>query len=179
MKPYFYTALSTIIFEWAQENGAGTNLLEVDAETLRLTLLPRTTAKFTRKGLILKGLRYKAEGFQDEYLDGNKVEAAYDPDNVNQIYLLENGVYTEFKLIETRYADTTFEVAQEMKQVQKKKLADEKEAQLLAKIHLAEHIEAIAGGTGTATLSRTNLSNVRATRAVEKERQRLKRKDGC
>ena len=86
---------------------------------------------------------------------------------------------SEFRLIETRYADTTFEVAQEMKQVQKKKLADEKEAQLLAKIHLAEHIEAIAGGTGKDTLSRTNLSNVRATRAVEKERQRLKRKDGC
>lgn len=174
VKPYAMN-----IFEWARENGAGTNLLEVDAETLRLTMLPRTTAKFTRKGLILKGLRYKAEGFQDEYLDGNKVEAAYNPDNVNQIYLLGNGVYTEFRLIETRYADTTFEVAQEMKQVQKKKLADEKEAQLLAKIHLAEHIEAIAGETGTDTLSRTNLSNVRATRAVEKERQRLKRKDGC
>lgn len=140
VKPY-----SVDIWNWSIKNDNAVNLLSVDADVVRLTLLPRTTARFTRRGLMMKGLRYKADGFQNEYLEGRTVTVAYDPDNVSRIHLLEDGVYTAFYLIDSRFAGASFEATEEIKEQQKMITASEKEDALLAKVRLAEHIEAIVG----------------------------------
>ena len=55
-------------------NQAGANLIPADYNTLVLTLLPRTTGKFSRKGLIVNKLRYKHYGFTERFvsMDSNR-----------------------------------------------------------------------------------------------------------
>lgn len=133
------------IWNWSVNHDTAENLISSDANTVKLTLLPRTTARFNRRGLVMKGLRYKAKGFQNEYLEGRTVTIAYDPDEVNTIYLLEDGAYTPFDLIDSRYAGASFEAVEEIREQQKMIIASEKEDALLAKVQLAEHIETIVG----------------------------------
>ena len=76
-------------------------LIEADKEILRLTLLPRGVGKFNRNGLIINKLRYKADGFINDYLKGGEVVVAYDPNNVSKVWLYRNNKYIEFELIDS------------------------------------------------------------------------------
>ena len=67
----------------------GANLISVDSEMLRKTLLPRTTGTFSRKGLSANGLRYKREEFTERYLKGGSCVVSYVPDNVSKVWLSE------------------------------------------------------------------------------------------
>lgn len=72
------------------------NLIKTDSTTLILTLLPRTKAKFTRRGLIVNKLRYKNDDYTEMYLSGGNATVAYNPDDVtNAIYLANNTDDTE------------------------------------------------------------------------------------
>ena len=63
----------------------GANLITVNTETLKMTMLPRSTGNFCRKGLVVNGLRYKCEGYTEQYLKGGTCIVAYDPDNVTSV----------------------------------------------------------------------------------------------
>ena len=76
------------------------NLINVDEESLKLTLLPRTNGKFKRDGLWVNKLRYKAYGFTNDYLAGGNEIVAYDPQDVSYVWLLRNGQFYKFDLIE-------------------------------------------------------------------------------
>ena len=96
---------------WSSASRA--NLIEVTPEELRLTLLPRTIGKFSRKGLVVNKLRYRAEGFTEEYLSGGECVVAFDPEDVSTIWLLRDGAYVPFDIIEKAYSGKTeAEVAQ-------------------------------------------------------------------
>ncbi len=77
--------------------------IDVDERLLQLTLLPRQIARFTRRGLIVNGLRYRALNHKEDYLNGGEVTVAYDPTNVSQIWLIANHEYHPFELIEKDY----------------------------------------------------------------------------
>lgn len=98
------------IFEWGK-NQVGCNLITVSARQLILTLLPRTKAKFTRKGLIVFGLRYNSENgnFTESYLNGGTAVVAYNPESADAVYLLDDGGFIEFRLIESRFSGKSFE----------------------------------------------------------------------
>ena len=68
-----------------------------------LTLLPRTTGRFSRSGLKVNKLRYHREGYTEQYLSGGDVTVAYNPEDVSSVWVLEDGAYTEFTIIESRY----------------------------------------------------------------------------
>ena len=70
---------------------AGANLIMVEKETLEMVLLPRTTGQFSRRGLLVNGLRYKKDGYTEYYLKGEKCVVSYNPDDVSNVYLVENG----------------------------------------------------------------------------------------
>ena len=55
VKPY-----ASSIFHWGRKQ-LGANLMDVDAKKLIQVLLPRATGRFTRKGLVVNGLRYRHE----------------------------------------------------------------------------------------------------------------------
>lgn len=81
----------------------GANLIPVTLKQIMLTLLPRTIGVFSRFGLKVNKMRYKNENYIEKYLVGGEVTVAYNPDNVSYVWLIENGCYIQFKLIESRY----------------------------------------------------------------------------
>lgn len=121
----------------------GANLISVDSEKLRMTLLPRTTGTFSRKGLTVNGLRYKREGFTERFLKGGSCIVSYDPDNVNSVWLLENGEYIEFELIESRFTDKSLEEVTSIQHQVKELTAENEYKQLQSEIDLQQHISAI------------------------------------
>ena len=92
---------SASIWGFQKEHGLG-NLIVASPETITALLLPRTTGKFTRKGLIVNGLRYGSDGFAERFLKGNKVNVAYNPDNVSCVYLVDEN-FKRFELIDTQF----------------------------------------------------------------------------
>ena len=90
------------IWNYQTEYG-NSNLLSISKEQLVLTLLPRTEGRFTRKGLVVNKMRYDADGFTEEYLNGGKCTVAFNPDDASKVWMFEEGTYTKFTLIEKKY----------------------------------------------------------------------------
>lgn len=97
VKPY-----ASCIWNWGKSQ-MGANLIEVGAEDLVLTLLPRTIGKFSRFGLKVNKMRYHCDGYTEQYLKGSEVTVAYNPEDVTSVWLLENGIYAKFTIIESRF----------------------------------------------------------------------------
>lgn len=95
------------------------NLIKVDRTTLIHTLLPRIEGRFTRKGLIVNKLRYKNDNFTEQYLSGGTVTVAYNPEDVSIVWLIENGLYTPFELIESLYSRKSLTEVQKLQEKQK------------------------------------------------------------
>lgn len=146
VRPY-----ASLLWQWGK-NSPGANLISVDTQTLTLCLLPRTKGKFTRRGLIVNKVRYKAGGFTERYLKGGDCVVAYDPKDASTIWLVEKGSYTPFTIILSEFEGMSLGEIDTM-QVEKKALVkDAEENNTKARIALMESIEAIAnaphiGGT--------------------------------
>lgn len=127
------------------KNRPGANLISLAPDILSLTLRPRTTGRFTRKGLIVNKLRYKAEGFNERYLSGGTVTVAYDPDNVSSVWLFEDGKYTRFSLIDANFEGQDLEAVEANISARQQLIQASAGDNLQARINLAAHIEAIVG----------------------------------
>lgn len=125
----------------------GANLIEITKEEIELTMLPRTNGKFTRFGLKVNKLRYHNENYKEEYLQGKEALIAYNPNNVSIVYLIDNGNYIKFNLIETRFKEKNLEEVLEMKEIQNIIVNKEKEKKLQSEITLSEHLLAIRNQT--------------------------------
>lgn len=152
--PYTEDMLKNKVAPYASEifsygmNLEGVNLVKVDKRQLMLTLLPRTTGKFTRSGLIVNRVRYKNTNYAEKYLSGGVVTVAYNPDDSSSVWLVDKGDFIEFTLIESRYQNKSLSEIEVM-QTQKKKIVKSVEAtNIQAKINLASHIEAIVANVG-------------------------------
>ena len=152
----------------------GANLIPVDEEQLRLTMLPRTEGKFTRRGLVVHKQRYRhCKGkFTERYLNGGKATVAYDPDDISCVYLVENGLYTRFELILKVYDNLSLDEVMELQARQQaaKKSAQSQKDQAL--IDLVASIETIANTRGHS--GDVNLKGIRQTHKTEKQRRRSK-----
>lgn len=149
----------------------GANLIETDYNTLVLTLLPRTTGRFSRKGLIVNKMRYKNDGYTEQYLNGGTVTVAYNPDDVSEIWLIEKGRYIPFTLIESRFNGKDISAVSDMKLKQKEIVNADRQAGLQAKIDLANHISVIAANAvknGT-----TEIKGIRRNRQREQQKSHI------
>lgn len=140
------------------------DLISVKKEQLILTLLPRGEARFTRRGLVFNKLRYQNDGYVEKYLKGGKVTVAYNPDNVDMVFLVEDD-YAVFKLIESRFAGKSLEETLQIRKNQQELVKDYEEETLKAKVELAGHIEAIASQCQHRDI---NIKSVRETKQKEK-----------
>ena len=143
------------------------HLIPVTEEQLILTLLPRTSGKFTKFGLKANRLRYKNENFVERFLQGGTVTVVYNPEDVSFIWLVENGSYIRFTLIESRFERNTLAEVQEIQEGHRQLVKDAAEDNLQAKIELADHIEAIAASHNG---GRTKVRNIRDNRRKEQDR---------
>lgn len=137
----------------------GANLIPVSKEQLILTLLPRTTGKFTRSGLIVNNVRYKNKDFAEKYLSGGTVTVAYNPEDSWYVWLLDKGNYIRFELIESRFKNKNFEQIKEM-QIQKKSIVNSATTEnLQARINLANYIETIVNNAGNSNNDLNEISH--------------------
>ncbi len=159
VKPY-----ASCIWEWGKSL-IGANLIGVDSRGVMLTLLPRTTGKFGRTGLKVNKLRYHCEGYTEQYLSGGTVTVAYNPEDVTSVWVVENGSYVEFMLIESRFKGRDLIEVQGLQTSQKDITRSVARENLQAQINLAQHIEAIANNTCGHT--DVHMKNIRNTRKKE------------
>jgi len=118
---------------------AGSNLISVDHDTLMQTLLPRTTGKFSRNGLKVNQLRYRNDDFAELYLKGGTAQVAYNPDDVSQVWLVENSKYIAFSLVESRFKEASLLDVDSIRDSQKTLVRTAKEANRQAQIDLIAH----------------------------------------
>lgn len=167
IKPY-----SNCIWKYGMENLRGYNVLQdVTKEQIILTLLPRTDGNFSRFGLKVNGLRYFCEGFFERCLKGGKVTVAYDRTDVSCVWLYEEGEYTRFDLIESRYQGKDIEAVLDMKERQKEIINREQQQSIQSEIDLASHIQAIKHNAVTETSP--DVKNIRETREEERKRRHI------
>lgn len=148
----------------------GVNLIDTDSNTLILTLLPRTLGKFSRKGLVVNKLHYKNENYTEQYLSGGTVTVAYNPENIGEIWLVENGTYTPFELIETRFTSKSISEVKELQNKQQTIINENKPITLQAKIDLATHIETISSNSQKGN---ADIKGIRSNRKKERQKTHI------
>ena len=164
VKPY-----ASSIFAWGKEQ-MGANLISATPQKLIQTLLPRATGTFTRKGLRVHGLRYKHDDYTESYLSGGEVTVAYNPEDVTEVWILDNGQYVPFTLIESRFNGKSLDAVQTMQKARKQTVNAAAAENLQAQINLAEHIQVIAA-KGKQT--DVGIKNIRSTRKREQARTHI------
>lgn len=148
----------------------GVNFISLDKEQLMLTLLPRTTGKFTRSGLIVNNVRYKNKDFAEKYLSGGNVTVAYNPEDSGNVWLIDKGNYIKFELIESRFRNKNFEQIEEM-QMQRKSIVNSATGEnLQARINLANYIETIVNNAGR---SNSDLNEIPQNKEREKRKSHI------
>lgn len=135
----------------------GVSLIKMDKRQLMLVLLPRTTGKFKRNGLIVNNVRYKNTNYAEEYLSGGEVEVAYNPDDSSFVWLVDKGDFVEFELIESRYRNKKFSEIEVIQSRKKEVIKSVEGENIQAKINLANHIESIVSNVNR---SSGNLSEI-------------------
>lgn len=160
------------IYEWGKER-PGCNLIGVSPKQLVMTLLPRTKARFTRRGLQVFGLRYdcKERNFTEDYLKGGEAVAAYNPESADRVYLLKEGEFIEFHLIESRFSDKSFDEVRKIQKGQRAIVDAAAHDSLQGRIDLTSHMERVVNGAERGR--DVNLRNIRrAKERAKKERHR-------
>ena len=156
------------IWKWACEQ-SGANLMAVNRDKLIKVLLPRTRGKFGRYGLAVNGLHYHNPLFKEEYLQGKECKVAYDMDNSSYIWLIENGAYIQFDLIEKRFQDKGIEDVMTMKNRQKELVKKVRPQKTQAEIDLARAIQLIADTK--IVQSEPSIKGIRSNRKREQIKQ--------
>lgn len=157
------------LWNWGK-NALGANLITVDKQTLTLCLLPRTKGRFTRKGLIVNKLRYKAEGFTEHFLKGGECTVAYSTDDVSTVWLIDSGSFTPFSLVLSGLEGLSLEEIEALQTKKKAIIKAETESNTKARLALMESIQVISDNSLSGVKS---ISNIRATRAKETKKKHL------
>ena len=165
------------IWEYGKQN-PGADLVNVSAKEVMMSLLPRTTGRFTRQGLKVNKLRYRHDNYTEQYLKGGEAIVAYNPDDVSCVWLLtDNGKYVRFELIETRFAGCDLSGVQELQFDMKQQMQKETEANLQAKVQLARNIEGVVGTSLLLGNGKTGCKTTRHIRENRKKEQQRKHRD--
>lgn len=155
------------IYEWGKKQPSA-NLVSISIEDVILSLLPRTTGRFARNGLIVHKMRYKHENYTEKYLSGGSVTVAYNPEDVSNVWLIENGEYICFELIQGRYKGKELSDIETMQKSQKQIVKDAIPKNTQAQIDLANFIEIIA--LNARKHDDTNIKGIRNTRKKEQKK---------
>lgn len=176
--PYTKEMLEEKVSPYAQtiwnykKKESGATLIQVSKKDLILTLLPRTTGRYTRYGLKVNKLRYYADGYKEQFLQGGEVAIAYNPDNAGKVWLKEkDGRFVEFALIESRFDEMSVDEVKSAKKEQRRMVRDELYENHQAKIELLNFIEAAA--TKPKKEKQVQIKGIKARRISERKKARI------
>lgn len=143
------TPVASELWKWYEEQGQSM-VIPVSGETLYQFGLPRKTATLSRKGISNQGLWYISAGYK-KLLEckkiGDTVQIAYDPENVNQIYLIDGMKYLPFELASycKQYIGATETECQIEKDKHKANLKELERLDTEGRIKVLQNIQAIVG----------------------------------
>ena len=101
IKPYAETLFEESLLECPNA------FVKASDDLIRVIMLPRTKARFTRQGLRVGKLLYRAYNYVDDFLLAKReVAVAYNPENVSKVWVIDDN-YAEFELIESFFANKT------------------------------------------------------------------------
>lgn len=153
------------------------NVLEISTEDVMMILLPRAKAKFTRFGLSVNGLHYRNDDYKKEMLNGGTGIVAYSPEDSGRVYLIEDGRYTAFTLIEQRFSNKSLDEVQDIKEQQKSLVMECRQDEIKSKIDLAVKIENLLGiakkQMGSSATDNPSIKSIRQNRKKEQERNHI------
>ena len=98
---------------WRKKEEQGESaLVPIDAEELYRFGLPRKRVSLTRKGISHQGMQYVSadcKGLLEQTKTDQKVQIAYDPEDISRVYLIDGMEYHTFQLAEAyrQYAGAT------------------------------------------------------------------------
>ncbi len=115
----------------------------------------------------MNGLRYFCDGFFERCLKGGKVTVAYDRSDVSFVWLYEEGKYTRFSLIESRYQGKDLEAVLDMRERQENLIEGERHQSIQSKIELASNIQTIKHNA--VTERSPDVKKIRETREDERQ----------
>ena len=116
-------------------------------------------------------MRYKHENYTEKYLSGGIVTVAYNPDDVSCVWLMENGSYIRFELIECRFKGINLSEVQSLQKSHKKVVKGATKDNLQAQIELASHIETIV--SSAASHKDIDVKGIRKSRQRERDRNHV------
>lgn len=116
-------------------------------------------------------MRYKHENFTEKYLTGGEVTVAYNPDDVTAVWLIDNGSYIRFDLIESRYKGRELSDVETMQRGQKELVKSAAINNIQAQINLAQSIEVIA--VSAKSSDKVNIKSIRNTRQREQTKHHI------
>ena len=113
---------------------------------------------------MVNGLRYKNLKYTEKYLRGGTTVVSYNPHNVSKVWMIQEGDYEEFPIIEEFFEGMDLE---SVKLLQKKKIQNERQVEdmiLRGSVDLSRELEIISK---LHTSSEPSLENVRQNRMIE------------
>ena len=158
---------SNDIWNWIVNSQKDFSLIPVKRDKLKLTLLPRTNGTFRRNGFIVNNIRYKNDTYKEYYLSGKIVNVAYDPNNIDSIWLIENGDYVKFNLIELEYSGKTLNEIEELRKKKKQILKAYQESEYQSRIDLISEIDNVKNLVKQRNSVAVNTKYIRDTRTLE------------
>lgn len=161
---------ANVIFEYGKTQ-PGANILSISYSSILYSMLPKTTGRYTRKGLIVNKMRYYREGYTEEYLSGGDIKVAYNPDDVSTVWAMVSGDYIAFTLIESRFKGMDLTEVEEITTEQNRIASSEIMNSTQAQIDLAKYIEVISNNV--CHRKDTNIKDIRKTRKRETARTHI------
>ena len=158
---------SNDIWNWIVNSQKDFSLIPVKRDKLKLTLLPRTNGTFRRNGFIVNNIRYKNDTYKEYYLSGKIVNVAYDPNNIDIIWLIENDNYVKFDLIEKEYSGKTLNEIDELRKKKKQILKAYQESEYQNRINLISEIDNVINFAKQRNSVPVNTKYIRDTRTLE------------
>lgn len=139
------------LWRWHEEEGRS-GIILISQEQLYHMSLPRKTAVLTRKGIGNQGLWYVCKDYKkllERKKAGEGVTIAYDPENVNHLYMLDGPAYVPFELVSycKQYAGASqeeYQLERKHKRTQKQELERQ---DLEGRLNLIQRIKAIVDET--------------------------------
>ena len=150
------------------------NLIDVSKKDLIMSLLPRTTGKFSRIGLCVNRIRYKSKdvNYTEKYLSGDTVTVSYNPDDVSIVWVLDKGQYIPFYIIEKRYLNKTASEVSDIQKVYQEIINRVKPQNIQSKINLMSYIDTVVN-TSQTHINEVDVKKIKETKKREKSKTHI------
>lgn len=150
------------------------SFIQVSNDLLEKTLYKRVSAKWTRQGLVVSStkLRYRALNYTNCFLEGGTCVVATNPQNVSYVFLISQGEYIRFDLVESFFDGLSEEQVKEIKKKKKVLIKEHLEDSLKSEMNLGVEMDNLVKSKKATNIK---VQNIRTNRQNEIKKERLKK----